>query len=295
MRKLNTAGFFLPVLFFCTGTTITAQEITLYTFPPAHPYHWQHPHSLLVSTIRNYYFGSKHKPVRLIGHMVIALKKDTSILLTAMAVDEMTNFRRSILIDKIGLAVLFKMEPGHLEKTVDVQSELNYRTQRSRAAFISFKISDSAYDHLRLYIDSFKVKGYDKLYNGLNRPRAGAGSGCTAFGISFLELINALSPEYKDQWAVKVKVPENLIGDSSVKKRASIWRIFFAFSWAHKNKPSRLLTLYEPFLIYRWINTVWDDGQLHVNSKYILKKEGRAKGVELDCRSCIPSTPMFIR
>ena len=227
--------------------------------------------------------------------MVIELKKDTSILLTAMAIDEMTEFRKSILKDKIGLAVLFKLVAGHMEETAEVQTELIYRTQQSRAAFISFKITDSAYHYLKLYIDSFKLKCYDLLYNGLNRPRAGEGSGCTAFGISFLELINALSPEYTDKWAVKVNVPEKLIGDSATKKRVSVWRIFFSFSWARKNKPSRLLTLYEPWLIYKWINRAWDDEQKTPGGKYQLKKLGGAKGIEMDCRACMPKLPMFVK
>jgi len=296
MYNLNKSGlFFLGLLFCMYCNKIAAQSITLYTFPPEHPYRWKHPHSLLVSTIHNFYFGSKHKPVRTIGHMVIELKKDTSLLLTAMAIDEMTEFRRSILKDKIGLAVLFKLVAGHMEENAEVQTELIYRTQQSRVAFISFKITDSAYQYLKLYIDSFKLKCYDLLYNGLNRPRAGEGSGCTAFGISFLELINALSPEYTDKWAVKVNVPEKLIGDSATKKRVSVWRIFFSFNWTRKNKPSRLLVLYEPYLIYSWINKIWDDEQKNPKNKYQLKKMGMAKGIEIDCQTCMPKFPMFIK
>lgn len=296
MCKLHKPVLFLLVLLFCIHYgNIAAQSITLYTFPPAHPYRWHHPNSLLISTIRNYYFSPKQKPVRIIGHMVIELKKDTSAILTALTADDMAVFKKSIISDKIGLAVLFKLVDGRLEETGEVQTELQYRTRQYRAAFISFKITDSTYHFLKLYLDSFKVKGYDKLYNGLNRPRAGEGGGCTAFGISFLELINALSPEYTDQWAVKVKVPEKLIGDSAAKKKISILRLFFSFNWARKNEPSRFLTLYEPYLIYRWINEVWDNEQKKPNGKYQLKKAGRAKGLELDCRACMPSVPMFIK
>ncbi len=297
MRELKKPGLFLLGFLFCmhSNKTTAQSSVTLYAFPPTYPYRWQHPHSLLTSVIRNYYFGEKHRPKRVIGHMVIELRKDSSSIFTAMATDDFTGFRRSVLKDKIGLAVLFKLEPGHLEKTADLKTELKYRIEESGAAFISFKISDSAYQYLRMYIDSFKIKGYDKLYNGLNMPRSGEGSGCTAFAISFLELINVLSPEYKDQWAVKLNVPEKLIGDTASKKRVSLWRIFFSFRWARKNKPSRPLTLYEPWLVYRWLNEVWDNEEKNPSGKYRLKKTGLAKGIEIDCYSCTPKLPMFTR
>ena len=297
MPDLVKHGSFLLVFLFCfNADKIKAQTVTLYVFPPAYQYRWDHPHSLLVSTVKNYYLSSKkHKPFRLVGHLVIELRKDSSSIFTAITADDFTSFRKDILNDKTGLSVLFKPEPGHLEKAESIRAEIKYRAEESRAAFISFKISESAYQYLKLYIDSFKIKGYDKLYNGLNDPRAGEGSGCTAFGISFLELINALRPEYRDEWAINVNVPEKLIGDTAVKKKVRLWRIFFSFNWAKKNKPARPLNLYEPYLIYTWINRVWDNEQATGAGKYRLKREGRAKGIEIDCLSCTPQFPMFTR
>jgi hypothetical protein len=296
MHHPNKYLLWLLVILFCiSNNKIAAQSITLYTFPPAHPYHWNNPHRLLLSTLRNYYFGSKKPPVRLIGHMVIELKKDSERIFTGIVADDISNFKQSILNEQTGLAVLFKLVPGHLEKAADIQKEVTFRTQDAKAAFIRIEITDSAYQYLKLYIDSFNYKGYHKLYNGLNRPRAGEGSGCTAFGISFLELIHALNPEYKDQWAVKVKVPEKLIGDTIIKKSVHIRRIFFTFRWARKNEPCRLLTLYEPGLIYRWINHTWDAEQRYPTGKYQLKKIANAKGLLIDGSSCVPSFPMFER
>ncbi len=274
---------------------VFSQTLTLYTYPPAHPYRWENPHRLLVSTINNYYFGTRRKEGRLIGHMIVELKKDSSVLYTAMSLHEMTDFRESLMHRKLGLAVLFKMQEGLMETQADLQAELAYRTQHSRAAFIRFKISDSAYNYLKLYIDSFRIKGYDKLYNGDNQPRSGGGAGCTAFGISFLELINALPPEYADQWAVKVPVPEKLIGDSASGRKVSVWRIFFTNKWAGKNKPARWYVVYEPNYIYRWINRVWNAESKKPGGKYQLLRNGTAKGLLINCQTCMPVKPMFTR
>jgi hypothetical protein len=227
--------------------------------------------------------------------MVIELKKDSSIFLTGMTPDKAGDLKKAIINDKRGLGVLFKMVDGHLEEADRVQTELKLRTESSNAAVISFKINDSAYHYLVSYIDSFKLKGYDRLYNGLNRPREGGGSGCTAFGISFLELINALLPEYTSRWAVHINIPEKLIGSSADKRRVSIGSIFFAFRWARNKRPYRKLTLYEPYLIYEWINTAWNDEQQNAGGKYQLRQFGLAKGIEIDCRACMPQQPMFVK
>ncbi len=274
---------------------LNGQTLTLYTIPPPHPYKWRSPNSLLVSTIRNYYSKTHYQPSRILGHMVIELKKDSTFYLTGMVSDEMANLKNSILKEKIGLGVLFKVVKGHLEESIDVQSELKVRTTSSQAAFIRFSISDSAYYYLLSYIDSFKLKGYDKLYNGLNVPRAGKGCGCTAFGISFLELINALDPEYRNKWAVQVKVPHKLIGDSQNQKKVSLRRLFFAFRWAKSKQEYKNLTLYEPYLIYKWINTVWENELDSPKQKYKVITSGKARGLLVDCTVCLPVTPMFPR
>ncbi len=283
------------VLLLLSVVVLYGQTLTLYTIPPPHPYKWRSPNSLLISTIRNYYAKTTYRPRRILGHMVIELKKDSSLYLTGMVSDEMASLKNSILTEKIGLGVLFKVVKGHLEESSDVQSELKMRTQSAQAAFIRFNISDSAYQYLLSYIDSFKVKGYDKLYNGLNVPRAGKGCGCTAFGISFLELINALDPEYRNRWAVEIKVPQKLIGDTRQHKKVSLWSLFFAFNWAKGKQKYNNLLLYEPYLIYKWINRVWENELDNQKPKYQLITSGKARGLLVDCTTCSPVTPMFPR
>ena len=295
--RYNLIGFkklylLLCFLFFVPFIS-NGQTLTLYSFPPPHPYNWHSPHSLLVSTIRNYYAKAKYQPRRMLGHMVIELKKDTVVFLTGMVSDEIADLKNSILNEKIGLGVLFKLVKGHLEETSQVQSELRTRTKLAEAAFISFKISDSTYRYLLSFIDSFKLRGYDSLYNGFNMPRAGKGSGCTAFGISFLELINALLPEYSDKWAVHINVPEKLIGDKLNQRKVSIRRILFSFRWAGKAQAYRKLILYEPYLIYSWVNNIWKTEQNKPGRKYEFIQAGGARGVLVDCRDCLPISPMF--
>ena len=72
MFKWKTYIFILSGIFPLLFADIAfAQTLTLYTYPPAHPYRWENPHRLLVSTLNNYYFGTRRKDGRLIGHMII--------------------------------------------------------------------------------------------------------------------------------------------------------------------------------------------------------------------------------
>lgn len=277
------------------GLISNGQTLTLYSFPPPHPYKWRSPHSLLISTVRNYYSKSKKVPRRILGHMVIELRKDTAVFLTGMVSDEISGMKNLLFKEKIGLGVLFRLVKGHMEKTKLVESELQMRTELGKAVFITFKLNDSAYNYLLSFVDSFKLKGYDTLYNGFNLPRSGKGGGCTAFGISFLELINALPAEYCDSWAVHVNIPEKLIGDTANQRKVTIWRLLRSFRWAKKNEPSRKFVLFEPSLIYRWINRVWSNGQNKTDTKYECIQIGHAKGLVVDCSQNTTVSPMFTR
>lgn len=287
--------FLLLFLLLFAAFVSNGQTLTLYSFPSPHPYKWRSPHSLLTSTIRNYYSKTKYQPRRMLGHMVIELKKDTVVFLTGMVSDEISGMKNSLLKEKIGLGVLYKLVKGHMEETSEVQTEIRMRAEISKVAFISFKISDSGYNYLRAFVDSFKLRGYDSLYNGFNMPRAGKGCGCTAFGMSFLELINALLPEYSDKWAVHINVPEKLIGDKLAKKKVSIRRLFFSFRWARTGTPYRKLELYEPYLIYNWVNDIWKKEHDKSDTKYEFIQIGGAKGLLVDCSACLPISTMFIR
>ena len=225
--------------------------------------------------------------------MMIELKKEPDSLFTSIVADDFSGLKESLMKKKEGLYVLFKTVDGHLEQSAALKAELDYRASMGRTAFITYNISDEAYHYLLAYIDSFKLKGYDKRYGGINMPRTGEGAGCSAFSASFLELINALTAEDSLNWQIKVNVPQKLLGGKSGKQKVSLRRLFFSYHWARSGAPCRQLILFDPQLMYDWIDKIWDDNQSGTNSKYKLKMIGNSKGLEIDCRNCSLQTPMF--
>lgn len=289
-----------PGKYFCVAVCIIltlqqqpyAQSITLYCFPPPHKINWNSPHTLLTSTFRNYLSKKTHGALRPLGHMVVELKKGSSYMLTGMTAKYNSELRKNIFKHKDGLGILFNVIEGQLEETSAIKTELDSRAKSGKVAFITYKISDSAYEYLKLYLQAFKERGYDKMYNGLNEPRQGLGSGCSAFAVSFLELINALVPEYNKDWTVSVNVPDKLIGGVPGSEKISLLKVFFSFGWAKKSEPSTPLVLYDPYLMYHWIQLKWKE-QNAGTGMYSLKKMDNAKGLEVQCKDCQPQTPMF--
>jgi hypothetical protein len=275
------------------STTAIAQSITIYCFPPPHKINWSNPHTLLCSTLRNYISKKDDQPLRPLGHIMIELKKDSSYILTGMAPKKKSDLKKNVLKEKEGLGILFDVIDGHLEETELVRTELGGRLKKGKVAFITYNISDMSYGYLRSYLKEYKERGYDRLYNGKNLPRMGEGSGCSAFAMSFLELINALSPELSNDWTIKVNVPEKLIGGRYTDSRISLLRLFFSFRWAGKNEASMPLVLYDPYLMYNWIKAKCNIENANPGGTYAVKKSGNAKGLEVQCASCFPQLPMF--
>ena len=126
-----------------------AQQITLYVLPPPKPFNWKSPHHLFRSLLVNF-SQKKESPYsnRALGHIAIELVSNGDTILTGMVGNRKSNFAKSILLEKKGLGVLFDLFPGHLENKEPLRNEIHYRLQTGRAAFIRYKISTTAYQHL---------------------------------------------------------------------------------------------------------------------------------------------------
>lgn len=237
------------------------------------------------------FYGFSARPL---GHVAVELVKDGDTLLTGMVADRNKEFFRSLFREKSGLGILFKIIDGHLEEKSALGAEIYKRTISGRIAFLRFHINDSSYYYMREYIDSFRVLGYDQLYNGLNEPRHGAGAGCSAFGMSFLELINALDPDYTRSWLRDVPVPDRLIGAPLSELRVGVEKVFFSFGWAKDKTPHTHIRLYDPDLMYRWIEKKYREALQDKNGIYKPVIFNSAIGLERDYKQlCKPQLPMF--
>ncbi|MBL7764512.1 MAG: hypothetical protein JNJ58_00325 [Chitinophagaceae bacterium] len=275
-----------------------AQTLTLFAIPPPHKVDWSSPHLLLRSMGRNF-FSHKISGCRLrrpLGHVVVMLEKDGDTLLTGMVADRQKDLVNAVVFEKYGLGVLLKMFNGHLEQEQQLKRELARRTQTGKVAFITYHINDSSYHYLRTYVDSFQRLGYDRRYNGNNTPRMGGGSGCSSFGMSFLELIGELKPEFTKACTSSVAIPTALIGGEDRDRKVGLVKVFFSFRWAKAKQAYTRVTLYDPNLIYAWIQKTYEDEKSHPTGLISLLSIEKAKGIRIECeQSSKPAIPMFLK
>lgn len=287
------------VAFFAALTvSLPAQELTLYTMCPPRSMNWSSPRSLLFATAGNKltFIHMKHK--HSIGHVFIELKNgEERMMAGSIPTGDSNALNKKLLMkDGVGLGILFADMPGCLETAADLDPQLPERYESGRLAFITFKLSQSTYDRLIQFIKEYKERGYDKIYNGLNEPRKGLGAGCGTFGLVCVEIAGLLHPVWKNVWARHIDIATRLIGGSlGSGKKVSIASVLLAGRWNKDGEPTRRLDLYDPDLIYKWINTTYDNQANNPNRTVGLVKRKNAKGLVYDCRHVpTPSESIFL-
>lgn len=286
---------FIVILNFFIAIGISGQSLTIYAIPSPKPLNWKSPHHLLVSLSKNYMI--KQKKVysnRQIGHVFIEIiDANGDSLYTSMSTKDDESYD-DVIKKKKGMAVLFKRYAGLTEPPEDIKKEITGRADDGRIAFVRFLITEAAVMHLKNFIDSFCLLGYDKIYGGMNLPRKGKGTGCSSYAVSFLEIIGLLKEEFKEHWMVKVDVPEKLISDSVNTSKVRLRRILFTFHWADKDKKSKQYLNYEPSKMFRWITYLYDHKNLAEKKGFRLVHQAKAKGLEIDSRDiCRLKYPLF--
>ena len=265
--------------------------------PAPREINWESPRKLIKSVFLNKIVKSRYgKNRHPIGHMVVELQDSTRYDMVGMAPADRLLPVHKVTKEAYGLGVLFALMEGQLEHQDINLPQVQERIRNSDIAFVNYKVSQEVFDRLWLYLHDYQSKGFDKYYNGTNRPREGTGGGCSAFAVSFLDVggLQGLLPS--DAWKVTVAVPDKLIGgDYCGNKRVSWFKVLFAKRWANTSSMDEsyeTLCLYEPTLFYKWIL------EKHYGSQETLNvykgTRGNAKGLVVYARTQFsPNEPIW--
>ncbi len=218
----------LPLLVF--SIFARAGEVTLHFIPAPTFTNWSSPQkvakSVLVNQFAKYNGGNRHE----IGHLYVELTCGSTHILTGSTSQNNTEERRAIFIKGYGLGIVLKNFAGKLDAQEDVEQDINSLQSTGRSNFVKFLISESTCDRLTQYLDEYKARGYDQIYAGLNaRPLYGESSGCTAFGMSFLELAGLQIPEFEKAWSHDLIMPRKFVGGPLTHRNVRFIRILTAF------------------------------------------------------------------
>lgn len=277
---------FLAVVLLCLPVCTRAQQMILYAMPSPRPLNWRSPHTLFMSYMENLlvhtgYPNHRHP----MGHLLVELRDTAHYALVGAVAQSRAEMFNSVTHEHYGLGALFTTFKGKVETEADNYHQLVDRYLKGDIAYIKFLVNEKTFTRLWQYLQEYKERGYDKRYNGHNKPREGKGAGCSAFAVSFIELAGLLDTVTLRLWQVKVNVQDKLIGGpEGADKRISILKMAFTQRWADTGRHAyKALTYYEPRYVYEWIGRAWSDPA--ANIKYGIQCRGKAKGLVVDCRN----------
>jgi hypothetical protein len=270
---VDTKPMKLFILFALFSTTLhAASEFTLYVFKSSVGVDWTSPKDLAISIVKNEVYKYFNGNERLLGHVAVELKCGDKKLLTGMRATRGEN-RRMVLTEGSGYGVLFHVFPGALEKEQKLRTEIEQKQKSREVHSIRYKIKPEHCERMwQHYENHLKQKGEFNYGFPLN-TLAGEGAGCSAFGVSFLQIAHLVNPEHLKAWSGNVWVPIDLIGPYNTKrytradepthkpdgggKPITILDIVLsdkAIAWA-KPGEGKYLEFIDPDTMFRWIET----------------------------------------
>lgn len=271
-------------------------QLTIYVIPSKVKYDWDSPAKLYKSFVKNYKRNLFSKNNYLLGHAFMELKTEklNEKILTGMRSASRKEQKELLFKEGYGLSILGADLEGFLENSSVLEQTKKKFSRKGQLAFMTFYISDEATDRMINFFQSYKA-GIDSIgspgarYGGAFWPRYnGEGSGCSAFVISFLDIAGLLIDQF-DEWFVRVNIPMELIGgpynDNNEVRLRDIRR---CNSWAddagRELESAEYIQLYDPYLIYEWINEKWETGSITENIKADPLKLNAARGIRIDGR-----------
>jgi hypothetical protein len=301
MRKLLIFSLFL---FLSSQLFAQAHEFILYSFPPATPLNWSSPLKLAYGAgLKGRLVFEHGKNKHTIGHCFMELKgpngeRELTGSTTAPDAPSDADF---ITKHGYGLGVLFAPMKGALDKSEKLDAELKDRYKTGKVTFFRFLINEQAYNRMKTYLDEYRERGYDSIYNGTNEPRKGKGAGCSAFAVSFLDVCGYVDPYFEKHWIRRVKLPKTLVGGPITGNHVSLGKVIFKAHWAKEGEDYIPLNMWDPQLMYEWVYRIYDlavkmqrsEGNyqklkiLGKNFKFV--RRGNALGLFIDIRDLPPA------
>lgn len=270
-------------------------ELTIYFTSSTGVINWENPSKLFKSTNLAYLKAGIKKNYYVIGHTQARL---TSTLLPAPIYTAMTGAAQTEKVDlvlkkKVGFGSLGSTIKGKMETEESIKKGLLLYGKRNMVSYVKFKINQEAVHRILQFIKYYGQKTENgfapcEKYNGALWPRyENEGSGCSAYGMSLLDVANIIPPEAKD-WMVDVNVPMELIGgEFNNNKKIKFGSILRTKSWYTGNGTEGVdyvnYKVYDPSIIKDWLMNKRGMN----DSVFIADEENGLKGIIVDRRNVV--------
>ncbi len=279
-----------------------SDQITLHFIKAPTPTRWTSPRSLTLSALRNQVAkvpgGARHS----IGHVFVELQCGNSLTYSGVTSTGNSEERRAIFLEGYGMGVVFKNYRGKFDSQEFIKKDLAAMFETGRSNFVRFNISTTTCSRLTEYLSEYGRLGYHKIYAGLNaRPLLRQSAGCSAYGMSFLELAGLQAPEFEENWRTYRVVPRKWVGGPLTGRRVKILKILSAIPSRWDQDLSRggfPVDFWDPEKMHLWTELAAQDLITGANRKFpwpaSLLRIKKSTGVLFDARAVpTPEGPFF--
>lgn len=274
-------------------------ELILYTIPSPREISWDSPRKLVGSVLSNTALAQHGKDgTHSIGHVFIGLNVNGRKLLAGMTSEGNAEGLEMVTQRGYGLGSMGADMHGKLQSSAELEAEVRVLCKDKGFGYLRYKLSPPLAQRLLTYFDEYCERGCDKHYGGFNRPRYGEGGGCSAFGVSFLDVAGLLEQEHREKWTVDVRIPEHLYGGPYTGKHVSLAHLAalgpLAHNWAKAKEAHVRCFMWEPTLMYRWIVKKRKELQDVKEGPVSNEQAGCALGLVVDARGrAVPTEPIW--
>ncbi len=250
-----------------------ADELSLYFIPSPKGMDWSSPSKLATSALKNKLSFKPH----FMGHVWVEIKCGNTHELTGM-VGKNFDYLNQLLIEQRGLGVLYHSFEGRLEDKKDIQEEMEGYFKEGGMNFVKLLLNDKQCKRAAQYLKEYREKDVGRYYGLANRPRYGEGAGCTAFGASFLEVLDLLEEDMKLSWFQAVNIPMELAGPPIGKEGVGLFKVMFnSDRWASDNENHQKIYFWNPDSMYSWV-----ERKSKTDGKWKVEMKGKVTGIVSD-------------
>lgn len=212
------------------------------------------------------------------GHVFVEFQWGKNREVTGM-VPTASDYFSQLLIHGRGLGILFHCFTGRLETKAEVDAELASYFEKGGITFTRFLLNDAQCRRISEYLRVYREQNQGRHYGLSNRPRHGEGAGCSAFGVSFVDVAGLLDPELVRAWSHSVAIPMRYAGPPLGRASVNLLGVLFhARKWAAKSEAQTKLTFWDPDRMYQWTTGKIADT---VSYRKVISI-GKVKGIVLD-------------
>lgn len=266
------------ILFFSFNLkAATNHHLTLYFIPSPIGIDWSTPANLAWSALKN----KISLQSRFMGHVFIEVQCDSQRDMAGMTSSKF-DYIKQVVFEGRGLGVLYHSFEGKIEDPKDIEKEIQELAEDGkRLNFAKFLLNPGQCQRALTYMKEYREKNLGKYYGLVNRPLYGEGSGCSAYGASFLEVTGLLDDEIKKAWSNSVRIPVEFAGPPLRNEKVNILSLMFnAGRWALEKEPHHLLSFWSPDQMYQWVVQKVEKSQQ--DKTYMVDSIQMAKGVVYD-------------